>query len=105
MINSERGEVGLVINGVERPMRLTLNALAAVEAELDERSLLGLVERFETGGFRARELLVLLWGGLNGGGWPVSQDELGKSVIEGGPVAAARAAARLLQVTFAGQAT
>ena len=38
--------------------------------------------------------------GLNGGGWRVGEAELVKARIEGGPLAAAQAAARLLRITF-----
>ena len=51
MANPWRGEVGLVIEGEPHVMRLTLGALATLEAELAEPSLVALVERFEQGRF------------------------------------------------------
>lgn len=101
MINPARGEVGLVIDGQERVMRLTLGALAALEAELGESSLSALVGRFESGDFAASDLIQLLWAGLNGGGWDVSLADIKRAEIAGGPVGAAKAAARLLHLTFA----
>lgn len=103
MINPARGEVGLVVDGQKRPMRLTLGALAALEEELGETSLSQMVGRFENGDFAVADLLQLIWAGLNGGGWDVSLAELGRSQIEGGPVEAAKAGARLLHLTFAGE--
>ena len=81
-------------------MRLTLAALAELEARLESDSLIELIERFEAGGFRVRDLIALLTAGLNGGGWKVTEAELTRAQIDGGPLAAAQAAARLLKFTF-----
>ena len=100
MANPYRGEVELVVDGQARRLRLTLGALAELEARLESESLLELIARFETGSFRVRDLVALLAAGLNGGGWRVSEAELVAAAIEGGPLAAAQAAARLLKLTF-----
>ena len=100
MANPWRGEVELVVDGEPRVMRLTLAALAELEARLKSKSLIELIARFEAGGFRVRDLIALLTAGLNGGGWKVSEAELVKASIDGGPLAAAQAAARLLKITF-----
>ncbi|MBP7002254.1 gene transfer agent family protein [Amaricoccus sp.] len=100
MANPFRGEVDLVVDGEPRPMRLTLGALAELEARLKSDSLMEMIGRFETGGFRVRDLVALLVAGLNGGGWRVSEPELLALRIDGGPVVAAQAAARLLKLTF-----
>lgn len=100
MANPWRGEVELVVDGEARVMRLSLGALAELESRLEAQSLLALVERFETGAFRARDLLALLCAGLTGGGWPVREEALALARIDGGPLGAARAAARLLKLTF-----
>ena len=92
--------MAVVINGEARVLKLTLGALAALEARLEERSLVALVERFETGAFRAGDVLALLGAGLAGGGHPMSEDALGQSEIEGGPVRAAQVAAELLARAF-----
>jgi hypothetical protein len=81
-------------------MRLTLAALAELEARLEAESLIELIGRFVTGGFRVRDLIALLTAGLNGGGWRIGEAELVSLSIEGGPLAAAEAAARLLKLTF-----
>jgi hypothetical protein len=81
-------------------MRLTLGALAELEARLECTSLLEMIARFETGGFRVKDLISLLTAGLNGGGWRITEEELLQGNINGGPLAAAQAAARLLKVTF-----
>lgn len=100
MINPQRGEVAINVDGKERVMRLTLGALAALEAELDASSVVELVERFEGSTFRSRDILLLLWAGLNGGGWSVDIETVGAASVEGGPIEAAKAGARLLHLTF-----
>lgn len=100
MTNPYRGEVILSVDGTPRVMRLTLGALAELESRLGSGSLFELVERFENGRFLVRDLIDLLSAGLTGGGFPVSSDELAGSRIDGGPLAAAKAAALLLRVTF-----
>jgi hypothetical protein len=99
-MNPWRGEVALSVDGQPRVMRLTLGALAELEARLKSDSLVELIGRFETGAFRVADLIALLAAGLNGGGWRVSEAELVQCRIDGGPLAAAQAAARLLKLTF-----
>lgn len=100
MANPWRGEVELVIDGEPRALRLTLGALAELEARLKAESLMDMIARFETGGFRVADLIALLTAGLNGGGWRISEADLLARRIEGGPLAAAQAAAQLLKITF-----
>ncbi len=100
MVNPYRGESEVLLDGTAYVMRLTLGALAELEAELESDSLMELVERFERGAFKARDLLALLRAGLRGGGLEISAADLLSRQIDGGPVGAARAAARLLKVTF-----
>ena len=100
MGNPWRGDVVLVIDGQSHVMRLTLGALAELEARLDSGSLVDLVQRFETGGFGTRDVLALIVAGLRGGGWDGQAADLLASEIEGGPMAAARAAAELLARAF-----
>lgn len=100
MTNPWRGDVSLTINGVPHVMRLTLGALASLEAELDEPSLLALVERFESTRFSSRDVLALIAAGLAGGGSGLTLADLAEAEIEGGPMAAARAGAELLARAF-----
>ena len=86
--------MSLVIDGTPRVMRLTLGALAGLEAALDEPSLVALVERFEQSRFSSADVLALLKAGLQGGGSADVAEALEHAVIEGGPMAAARAAAQ-----------
>ena len=101
MANPWAGEVGLVLDGERHALKLTLGALAELEAELDAGTLVELVERFETGRFSTRDVLALIVAGLRGGGWPGSARDLLSAEIEGGPVEAARVAGALLARAFA----
>lgn len=100
MANPWTGEVAIVIDGERRVMKLTLGALAELEARMAEPSLVALVERFETSRFGSQDVAALIAAGLAGGGTPVSVGEVLGADIEGGPMAAARAAAQLLARAF-----
>lgn len=95
--------MSLVIDGAPRTMRLTLGALAELEAELGESSLVALVERFEQGRFSTADVLALLRAGLRGGDRDYDCSPLADAEIEGGIVAAAQAAAQLLTRAFSVQ--
>jgi hypothetical protein len=100
MENPWTGEVAIVVNGQRQVCKLTFGALASLEAEMAEDSLSALVARFDTGGFRSRDVLALLCAGLRAGGWFGTIADLAASEIEGGPLEAARVAARLLALAF-----
>lgn len=95
MANPYRGEVALTVDGQARVLRLSLGRLAELEEALETDSLVAMVERFEGGRYGARDLVLLLAAGLG-----VTREEMAAADIEGGAVAAARAAAELLRVTF-----
>ena len=92
--------MALVIDGREVTARLTLGALAELEDALAEPSLVALVERFESNRFSTRDVLALLVAGLRGGGAEIDAASLQNANIEGGPMAAAKAAAELLARAF-----
>ena len=100
MGNPWTGEVTLVVDGRARVMKLTLGALAELEARLEADTLVAMIERFEAGAFSTRDVLALIVAGLRGGGWDVSARDLLAAEIEGGPVAASQAAAELLARAF-----
>jgi hypothetical protein len=101
MVNPYAGEVALVLDGQRHVARLTLGALAELEAALETGSLIDLVQRFETGRFSTRDVLALIVAGLRGGGWQGTATDLRTVEIAGGAVEAARAAAELLARAFA----
>ncbi len=101
MANPWAGEVELLVDGQARLCKLTLGALAELEAQLGAGTLVELVERFEAGAFASRDVMALIVAGLRGGGWRVTADDLLTAHIAGGPVGAARAAAEMLARAFA----
>ncbi|CAM3076062.1 gene transfer agent family protein [Paracoccus nototheniae] len=105
MVNPMRGEVALVLDGQPHVARLTLGALAELEQGLDDANssgagLNGLVARMDEGRFASRDILAVLVAGLRGGGWQGQAGDLMAVQIEGGPLEAARIAARLLALAF-----
>ena len=101
MANPFAGEVALVIDGQRLVCKLTLGALAELEASLGTGTLVELVERFEGAQFSSRDVLALIVAGLRGGGWRGTVDDLLSAEIAGGPVGAAKVAAELLARAFA----
>ncbi len=100
MANPYAGEVELMLDGHPHKAKLTLGALAELEADLGAESLVEVIERFETGRFSSRDVLSILVAGLRGGGWSGRRDDLMTVEIAGGPAAAARCAAELLARAF-----
>jgi hypothetical protein len=100
-VNPQAGEVALVIDGRAHTLKLTLGALAELEAALEAGGIVDLVERFEAGRFTTRDVLALVLAGLRGGGWRGTAEDLVSAEIAGGPLGAARAAAQLLSRAFA----
>ncbi|MFN3847380.1 MAG: gene transfer agent family protein [Paracoccaceae bacterium] len=100
MANRWAGEVVVVLDGHRHVAKLTLGALAELEEALEAGSLIGLVQRFESGGFSARDVIALLVAGLRGGGWSGSASDLQTVEVGGGPMEAARIAAELLARAF-----
>ena len=101
MTNPWAGEVEVTVDGAPHAARLTLGALAELEASLGAGTIVDLVERFEKGAFSSRDVLAVIVAGLRGGGLKVTGDDLLTADIAGGPVNAARAAAALLTRAFA----
>ncbi len=100
MGNPWASEVALVIDGRRHVLKLTLGALAELEAALKTGTLVELVQRFEVGGFSTSDVMKLIVAGLRGGGWEGRASDLLAAEIEGGPMAAAKAAALLLARAF-----
>ncbi len=101
MTNPWAGEVEVTVDGAAHAARLTLGALAELEASLGTGTIVDLVERFEGGAFSSRDVLAVIVAGLRGGGLKVTAGDLLTADIAGGPVPAARAAAALLTRAFA----
>ena len=101
MPNPHAGEVAVLVDGVPRVAKLTLGALAELEAALGDDTLIALVGRFEAGDVSSRDVMALLVAGLRGGGWSVTAPDLLTAEIADGPLGAVQAAAELLARAFA----
>lgn len=100
MANPWTGEVAIMIDGVTYDAKLTLGALAELEAALGTGSLIDLVRRFEGAAFSGGDVMAVVVAGLRGGGWSGTAADLVSADIAGGPVGAAKAAAELLARAF-----
>lgn len=90
----------MTIGGERHVLKLTLGALAELEAGLGADSLVDLAGRFEGGRVSARDVIAVLVAGLRGGGAAPGQIDLARADIEGGPMAAAHAASQLIVRAF-----
>lgn len=100
MVNRYRGEVALMVEGEALPMRLTLGALAELEAAFSVDSLPALGERFAGGRLSARDVNRILAAGLRGAGGRFGETEVAAFAFDGGLNGAIAAAIRLLDATF-----
>lgn len=80
MTNRHRGEVILTIGQERLVLRLTLQALAEIEAALGSEDLTGLGERFAKGRAGARDLIVLLGATARGGGSTLSDQAIAERI-------------------------
>lgn len=101
MVNPWAGEVSVTLDGVPLVAKLSLGALAELEAGLGAGSLMEIAERFESGRMSARDVILVLVAGLRGGGWRGTAEDLRLAEIAGGPMVAVRTAAELLARAFA----
>ncbi len=88
------------MNGERHVLKLTLGALAELEAGLETDTLVALVERFEGGKFSSADVLRIVVAGLRGGGWKGGYDDILTAEIAGGPLEAARVGAELISRAF-----
>ena len=100
MANPFQGEVALTLNDERRVLKLTLGALAELEAGLQTDTLVALVDRYEAGKFSSADVVRVVVAGLRGGGWQGGYDDILTADITGGPLEAARVGAALLARAF-----
>ncbi|WP_128253816.1 gene transfer agent family protein [Falsirhodobacter deserti] len=98
-MNPWAGEAALTIDGRRHVAKLTLGALAELEAALEAGNLIALIQRFEEGQFTTRDVLAVIVAGLRGGGWDGQAQDLMTAEIV--PAEAAKVAALLLARAFA----
>ncbi len=94
------GEIEAKFGSRAYRLRLTLGALATLEARLGAGDLLQLVERFEQGRFTTTELIAILTAGLRGAGHEVSEEQVAAFTHERGIQGFVETAAHLLAAAF-----
>ena len=99
-VNQVRGEVKAQLDGKCYRLCLTLNALAELEAKLNEPDLLSLVRRLTSGKLKSKEAISILGAGLRGGGHNVDDQEISQMQFDGGVVGMVNLVADLLNSTF-----
>lgn len=104
MANAHRGDVDLVLPSGSYPLRLTLGALAEIEAALAAPDLVALGQRMQAGALSARDLIVLTGAALRGGGGTLSDREMAAQLTAADVPAVVDALGRLFALTF-GEAT
>lgn len=100
MANRYRGEIEADIGGRVRRLRLTLGALAELEAAFGADDLAGLARYFASGSLKARDISAIVAAGLRGAGEAVTDDEVAAMAIDGGAAAWATVVLRLVAATF-----
>lgn len=98
--NRRRGEVAAMLDGREMKLRLTLGALAELEAAFAADDLGALVARFSSGKLSARDMVRIIGAGLRGAGCVVGDDEVGAMQCDDGAAGYARIVSDLLTETF-----
>lgn len=104
MANPMRGEVDVPVDGRVVTLRLTLGALAELEAALSAEGLVDLAERLERGGVRSADVIAVLTAGFRGAGLAASREDVAAMAFDGGAAGAARAAFALIAAAFGGTA-
>ena len=83
-VNKRRGEVAVELDGEPYRLRLTLGALAELEAAYAAEDLAALVERFSRGRLSAADIVRVLGAGLRGAGHMVSDEQVAQMGAAGG---------------------
>ncbi len=104
MTNRYRGEVSLTLGAERFALRLSLQALAEIEAALGAGDLQGLGARFASGRIAARDLVVLLGAAIRGGGAKLPDDEVASRIGAEDLPRAVEALSDLFAISFGGDA-
>jgi hypothetical protein len=100
MTNPHRGEASVMLGGERFVLRLTLQALAEIEAAFGASDLEALGRRFAEGRFRAADLAVLIGATARGGGASLSDAEIAGRMAASELPAAIAALAELFAASF-----
>ncbi len=95
-----RGEVDWVLDDRRYPLRLTLGALAEIEAAYGEEGLTALGRRLSSGRLGAKDLVTLAGAALRGGGADLGDAELARLLPASAVPQLVETLGRLLSMTF-----
>jgi len=100
MANALRGEIDVVLDGRPYTACLTLGALAELESAFGSETLIGVIERFQSGQVKAGDMITVITAGLRAGGHDVSASDVAAMQVEGGVEGYVDIVAQLLKATF-----
>lgn len=100
MANAHRGDVDLLIGSQTFTLRLTLQALAEMEAAFEVDDLVSLGSRLSTGKLSANDVIRILGPAIRGGGEKRSDGEVAALTPAADLPAIVEAIGRLLVATF-----
>lgn len=101
MANRHRGDVDLKLASGTLTLRLTLGALAEIEAAFGVEGLNGLGQRLQRGNLGARDLILLIGAAARGGGKNLTDADVAAAISAGDVPACVAALAELFTLTFA----
>ena len=100
LVNRKRGEIVANLGGKDRCLCLTLGALAKLETAFAASDLNALGQRFASGRLSARDLMMIIHAGLEGGGHTFTLEDVADMQTEGGLAGYAAIVGELLSATF-----
>ena len=100
MVNRQRGEIEVTLEGKTYPLCLTLGTLAELETAFGVDDLVEVIERFQNGKVKTSDIITILAAGLKGAGTDVSKEDIAKMKIDKGVKAYIDIVAELLNATF-----
>lgn len=100
LVNAKRGEIVANLGGKDRCLCLTLGALARLETAFAVSDLAALGARFSSGRLSARDLMVIIHAGLEGGGHTFTLEDVAGMQADGGLAGYASIVSELLTATF-----
>ena len=100
MVNILRGEIEADLDGEAYTLCLTLGALAELETAFESETLLGVIERFQSGQMRAKDIMAVICAGLKGGGHECTLDDVALMKVEGGIEGYIAIVSKLLNAAF-----
>ena len=104
MSNLHRAQISVTLGGERFALRLTLQALAEIEAAFEAPDLTALGARLAGGRLAAKDLVILFGALARGGGSTISDQTLASQIEAADLAPAIEALGRLFAISFGGDA-